>query len=112
MSLVQYFSRESDIDQSTVSGDPDLDDDGDVSVSQRHGERSLETDGSESELPFPETTGAVSSGSSSLPDISESEDDPSLPLPLNSHLRDVRIRQGPYRPILSKYKVTVNIGKI
>ena len=57
------------------------------------------------------TTGAVSSGSLSLPDVSESEDDPSLPMPLDSHIRDVRICHGPYRPVLPKYKVTVHRRK-
>ena len=55
---------------------------------------------------------AVSSGSSSLPaDVSDSEEDPSLPLPLDSRARDVRIRQGPYQPKFSKYKVTVHREK-
>ena len=64
-------------------------------------EQSLEDDIVSEQL----VTGAVSSGSSSLPDISESEDDPSLPLPVDCCLRDVR---RPYRPVLSKYKVTVH----
>ena len=54
---------------------------------------------------------SVVSGSSSLPDISDSEDDPSLPLPPESHARDIRICQEPYQPRLSKYKVTVHRGK-
>lgn len=52
-------------------------------------------------------TEAISSGSSSLPEISDSEDDPSLPLPQDSRLRALRIHQGPHQPILSKYKATV-----
>ena len=84
MSLLKYFSRESDIDQSTVSvstgGDADSAET-DADVTDDESEQSLEDD-VVSEQPFPVATGAVSSGSSSLSDISESEDDPSLPLPV------------------------------
>ena len=48
---------------------------------------------------------SVVSGSSSLPEVSDSEDDPSLPLPPDFHARDIRICQGPR---LLKYKVTVH----
>ena len=44
-------------------------------------------------------------------EVSDSEDDPSLPLPPDSHARDICICQGPYQPRLSKYKVTVHRGK-
>ena len=81
MSLLKYFSRESEIDQSTVSRDPGIQDDNannsewDASGSElTERERSLEDD-IVSESRFPQVTGAVSSGSSilsSLPDISES----------------------------------------
>ena len=109
---------ESEIDQSTVSGDPSIqDEDGNNSESDASGselterERSLEDNNIVSERRFPQVTGAVSSGSLSLPDVSESEDDPSLPTPLDSHIRDVRICQGPYQPVLPKYKVTVHRRK-
>ena len=66
MSLLKYFSRESEIDQSTVSGDPGIqDDDGNNSESDASGselterERSLEDD-IVSEPRFPQVTGAVS----------------------------------------------------
>ena len=65
---------------------------------------------SDSETPSA-ITGALSSGSSSLPEISDSEDDPSLPLPQDLRLRALHIYQGPHQPILSKYKVTVHRGK-
>lgn len=109
MSLLKYFSRdsrESDIDRSTVSGGTDDGSDAPETDAEDEREQSLEDDVVGERL-----TGAVSSGSSSLPDISESEDDPSLPLPVDCRLKDVRIRQGPYRPVLSKYKVTIHRGK-
>ena len=58
-----------------------------------------------------EYQGAMSGCLSSLPDVSDSEEDPSVPLPLDSHARDVRIRQEPYQPKLLRYKVTVHRGK-
>ena len=125
MSLLNYYSLESEIDQSTLSeADPSIrEDDGTSSLSSEsdatrsselpteHERPSLGVNGNIARRTLAQVTGTVSSGSSSLPDISESEDDPSLPLPLNSHIRDVRIRQGPYRPVLRKYKVTVHRGK-
>ena len=45
-------------------------------------------------------TGVISSGSSSLPEISDSEDDPSLPHSQDSHLRALHIHQGPHQPII------------
>ena len=125
MSVLNYYSLESEIDQSTLSeADPSIrEDDGTSSLSSEsdatrsselpteHERPSLGVNGNIARLTLAQVTGTVSSGSSSLSDISESEDDPSLPLPLNSHIRDVRIRQGPYRPVLRKYKVTVHRGK-
>ena len=57
--------------------------------------------------------------SADLPSEAESDESPlslvtaspSLPLPPDSHARDIRICQGPYQPRLSKYMVTVHQGK-
>jgi len=54
---------------------------------------------------------ADTSGSSSLPELSDSDNDPSLPLSLDPQLRALRIREGPYQPVFSKYKVTVHNKK-
>ena len=117
MSLLNYFSkaprvqddlssvssRLPDHDPTTESSEPESELGG-TSESQSFGMSSGDT--SESQF-----HGACSSGSSSLPEISDSEEDPSLPLPLDSHARDVRIHQGPYQPKLAKYKVTLHRGK-
>ena len=75
------------------------------------------TDSSDTDSVFPaesdsETLSAIAgSGSSLLPEISDSEDDPSIPLPRDPRLRALRIHQGPHQPVLSKYKVTIHRGK-
>ena len=63
-------------------------------------------------------TGGLSSGSSSFPEISDSEveisdseDDPSMPFPQDSRLRALHIHQGRHQPILSKYKVAIHRAK-
>ena len=56
-------------------------------------------------------TGALSSKSSTLPEISDSEGDPSIPLPQDPRLRALRIHQGPHHLVLLKYQVMVHRGK-
>jgi hypothetical protein len=70
-----------------------------------------ESDSETVEQAHMDLTGAFSSGSSSFPEISDSEDDPSRALPQDFRLRALRIHQGPHQPILSKYEVTIHRGK-
>ena len=109
MSLLKYFSKapHGDVSEAAVS-DHDASADLPIEAESDESPPSLVTvsgDTSESEFH------SVVSGSSSLPEVSDSEDDPSLPLPPDSHARDIRICQEPYQPRLSKYKVTVHRGK-
>ena len=71
MSILNYFK----------APDPQADDDPSTDSSPDAGESQ---------------SGEMSSCSSSLPQVSDSEEDPSLPLLLDSHFRDVCIRQGPF----------------
>lgn len=109
MSLLKYFSKapHGDISEVAVS-DHDASADLPIEAESDESPSSLVTvseDTSESEFH------SVMSGSSSLSEVSDSEDDHSLTLPPDSHARDIRICQEPYQPRLSKYKVTVHRGK-
>ena len=103
MSLLKYFSKapHGDVSEAAVS-DHDASADLPSEAESDESTSSLVTvsgDTSESEF------NSVVSGSSSLPEVSDSEDNPSLPLPPDFHARDIRICQGPR---LLKYKVTVH----
>lgn len=127
MSLLKYFRKapQAQEDLSTVSRRlPDHDATAESSESEHEPQSELDGSRSTRELQSCGTWssdasesqfhGACNTGwSSSLPEISDSEEqDPSLLLaPVDSHARDIRIRQGPYQPKLSKYKVTVYRGR-
>ena len=106
MSLLKYFSKapHGDVSEAAVS-------DHDASA-----DLPSEADSDESPSSLVTASGDMSksgfhsvvSRSSSLSEVSDSKDDLSLPLPPDSHARDIRICQGPYQPKLLKYKVIVH----